>query len=145
MFLRNGWYSALWRHELTEKPVAKTFLGGTWQILTPSGLVRATHIDQAGNQLTFINENGSPSAATLNANRRPAENERRFMSRFTTGCDATQEEKRKLSAERRVKAHLVASGVSRIIFSSWIAVRSDPAHAGCYWLNGRSGASRFCR
>src|SRR5262245_11199538 len=27
MFLRNGWYSALWRHELTDKPVAKTFLG----------------------------------------------------------------------------------------------------------------------
>ncbi len=27
MFLRNGWYSALWRHELADKPVAKTFLG----------------------------------------------------------------------------------------------------------------------
>jgi phenylpropionate dioxygenase-like ring-hydroxylating dioxygenase large terminal subunit len=26
MFLRNGWYSALWRHELADKPVAKTFL-----------------------------------------------------------------------------------------------------------------------
>ena len=26
MFLRNGWYSALWSHELTEKPVGKTFL-----------------------------------------------------------------------------------------------------------------------
>jgi phenylpropionate dioxygenase-like ring-hydroxylating dioxygenase large terminal subunit len=27
MFLRNGWYTALWSHELTDKPVAKTFLG----------------------------------------------------------------------------------------------------------------------
>jgi phenylpropionate dioxygenase-like ring-hydroxylating dioxygenase large terminal subunit len=26
MFLRNGWYTALWSHELTDKPVAKTFL-----------------------------------------------------------------------------------------------------------------------
>ena len=26
MFLRNGWYSALWSHELTDKPVGKTFL-----------------------------------------------------------------------------------------------------------------------
>ncbi|MCX7311423.1 MAG: aromatic ring-hydroxylating dioxygenase subunit alpha [Alphaproteobacteria bacterium] len=26
MFLRNGWYSALWAHELTDKPVGKTFL-----------------------------------------------------------------------------------------------------------------------
>ena len=23
MFLRNGWYTALWSHELTEKPVGK--------------------------------------------------------------------------------------------------------------------------
>jgi len=27
MFLRNGWYAALWSHELKETPVAKTFLG----------------------------------------------------------------------------------------------------------------------
>jgi vanillate monooxygenase len=26
MFLRNGWYTALWSHELTDKPVGKTFL-----------------------------------------------------------------------------------------------------------------------
>ena len=26
MFLRNGWYSAIWSHELKEKPVGKTFL-----------------------------------------------------------------------------------------------------------------------
>ncbi|AMN44892.1 aromatic ring-hydroxylating dioxygenase subunit alpha [Rhodoplanes sp. Z2-YC6860] len=26
MFLRNGWYSAIWSHELTDKPVGKTFL-----------------------------------------------------------------------------------------------------------------------
>ena len=26
MFLRNGWYTALWAHELTDKPVGKTFL-----------------------------------------------------------------------------------------------------------------------
>jgi phenylpropionate dioxygenase-like ring-hydroxylating dioxygenase large terminal subunit len=26
MFLRNGWYSAIWSHELREKPVGKTFL-----------------------------------------------------------------------------------------------------------------------
>ncbi|MGB6536998.1 MAG: aromatic ring-hydroxylating dioxygenase subunit alpha [Xanthobacteraceae bacterium] len=26
MFLRNGWYPALWSHELDDKPVAKTFL-----------------------------------------------------------------------------------------------------------------------
>jgi phenylpropionate dioxygenase-like ring-hydroxylating dioxygenase large terminal subunit len=26
MFLRNGWYTALWSHELKDKPVAKTFL-----------------------------------------------------------------------------------------------------------------------
>ena len=26
MFLRNGWYTALWSHELTDKPVAKTLL-----------------------------------------------------------------------------------------------------------------------
>ncbi len=26
MFLRNGWYSAIWSHDLKEKPVAKTFL-----------------------------------------------------------------------------------------------------------------------
>jgi len=26
MFLRNGWYTALWSHELADKPVAKTFL-----------------------------------------------------------------------------------------------------------------------
>jgi phenylpropionate dioxygenase-like ring-hydroxylating dioxygenase large terminal subunit len=26
MFLRNGWYSAIWSHELQEKPVGKTFL-----------------------------------------------------------------------------------------------------------------------
>jgi phenylpropionate dioxygenase-like ring-hydroxylating dioxygenase large terminal subunit len=26
MFLRNGWYAALWSHELKDKPVAKTFL-----------------------------------------------------------------------------------------------------------------------
>ena len=26
MFLRNGWYAALWSHELTDKPVGKTFL-----------------------------------------------------------------------------------------------------------------------
>ena len=27
MFLRNGWYTALWSHELTDKPIGKTFLG----------------------------------------------------------------------------------------------------------------------
>ena len=26
MFLRNGWYTALWSHELADKPVGKTFL-----------------------------------------------------------------------------------------------------------------------
>ncbi len=26
MFLRNGWYTALWSHELTDKPVGKTLL-----------------------------------------------------------------------------------------------------------------------
>ena len=26
MFLRNGWYSAVWAHELTDKPVGRTFL-----------------------------------------------------------------------------------------------------------------------
>src|SRR3954467_4069088 len=26
MFLRNGWYSAIWSHDLTDKPVGKTFL-----------------------------------------------------------------------------------------------------------------------
>ena len=26
MFLRNGWYSAIWSHELKDKPVGKTFL-----------------------------------------------------------------------------------------------------------------------
>jgi len=26
MFLRNGWYSAIWSHELKEKPVGKRFL-----------------------------------------------------------------------------------------------------------------------
>ena len=26
MFLRNGWYAALWSHELTDQPVGKTFL-----------------------------------------------------------------------------------------------------------------------
>jgi nitrite reductase/ring-hydroxylating ferredoxin subunit len=26
MFLRNGWYTAVWSHELKDKPVAKTFL-----------------------------------------------------------------------------------------------------------------------
>src|SRR6266545_1321853 len=32
--------------------------------------------------------------------------------------------------------HIVASDVSRIIIPSGIAVRSDPAHAGCYFING---------
>src|SRR5216117_2963123 len=32
--------------------------------------------------------------------------------------------------------HLVASGLSRIIIPSGIAVRLDPAQAGCYFLNG---------
>ena len=35
--------------------------------------------------------------------------------------------------------HLVASGVSRIIISSEIIPRSDPAHAGCYFFNGLLG------
>ena len=39
--------------------------------------------------------------------------------------------------------HLVASGVSRIIIPSGVAVRSDPAHAGCYFLHRRLALQRF--
>ena len=39
--------------------------------------------------------------------------------------------------------HLVASGVSRIIILLGIAVRSDPAHAGCYFFNGLPSAAEL--
>ena len=67
MFLRNGWYTALWSHELTDKPVGKTLLNekvvlfrngkrfnGKWSRASETAPTKFTDLD--GNVLGLIQD-----------------------------------------------------------------------------------------